>query len=174
MPIPPKYFWLTQEPGPLMLLELLKIYGTTEVPGAGDNKEILSWARELGLSDYTHDAIPWCGLTIAIAARRAGKEIPKNPLWALNWAQWGTKVDTPMLGDVLTFKRDGGGHVGMYVGEDLYAYHVLGGNQGDTVKITRIEKSRLYKAVRPPYNNQPKNVRRIYLDAAGDLSKNEA
>ena len=36
-----------------------------------------------------------------------------------------------MLGDILTFKRNGGGHVGLYVGEDKDCYHVLGGNQGN-------------------------------------------
>jgi cell wall-associated NlpC family hydrolase len=36
-----------------------------------------------------------------------------------------------MLGDVLVFRRGGGGHVALYVGEDEEAFHVLGGNQAD-------------------------------------------
>lgn len=47
-----------------------------------------------------------------------------------------------MLGDALTFKRNGGGHVGIYVGEDSTCYHVLGDNQSNMVCITRIEKTR--------------------------------
>ncbi|WP_051379816.1 hypothetical protein [Bradyrhizobium murdochi] len=70
-----------------------------------------------------------------------------------------------MLGDVLTFKRDGDGHVALCVGED--AYHCLGGNQSDQVCITRTAKSRPYKARRPIYNVQPANVRKIVLVANG-------
>lgn len=172
--LPTAYQWLSQEGGPKMLNELLEIYGTREIPGAADNPVILGWARQLGLRDYTHDSIPWCGLTIAWAALNAGKPVVPQPLWALSWAKWGTPVAEPMLGDVLTFKRDGGGHVGLYVGEDNDCYHVLGGNQSDMVKISRIEKARLYRAVRPPYNNQPANVRRVFLSPQGEVSKNEA
>jgi uncharacterized protein (TIGR02594 family) len=144
-----------------------------EVPGAANNPLIMSWAKQLGLREYNADAIPWCGLTMAFAALNSGKPVPAAPLWALSWAKFGTPVTTPMLGDILTFKRDGGGHVSMYVGEDQTAYHCLGGNQGDAVSIIRIAKDRLYKAVRPPYNTQPANVRRIWLAADGELSKNE-
>jgi len=38
------------------------------------------------------------------------------------------------------------GHVGFYAGEDERAYHVLGGNQSDSVSITRIPKDRLLEA----------------------------
>ena len=44
---------------------------------------------------------------------------------------------------MLVFERDGGGHVGFYVGEDGTHYHVLGGNQDDAVSIAKIAKSRL-------------------------------
>jgi len=35
------------------------------------------------------------------------------------------------------------GHVGFYAGEDATHYHVLGGNQSDSISITRIRKTRL-------------------------------
>jgi hypothetical protein len=76
---------------------------------------------------------------------------------------------------VLVFERAGGGHVGMYVGEDAGAYHVLGGNQGDAVSIARIAKIRLFTARRAAWRSaQPSNVRRVLIAAAGNLSKNEA
>lgn len=173
LPVP--YRFLANEPGPKMLLEFLKLYDTKEVPGPGDNPLILTWAKELGIREYNHDSIPWCGLAMAIVAHRAGKPVPNSPLWALNWANFGAVVSQPMLGDVLTFKRDGGGHVGLYIGEDQTAYHVLGGNQADSISIIRILKGRLYKAVRPPYINQPTNVRKIMMAPSGTpLSSNEA
>jgi len=157
-----------------MIVEALKLYGTLESSGTKNNPVILAWAKALKLtSTYSHDSIPWCGLFIGYVALRAGKSVAQSPLWALSWADEGTPAKVPMLGDILTFKRDGGGHVGLYIGEDATAYHVLGGNQSDQVCITRILKSRLYKARRPKYINPPKNIRRIYLSSTGVISTNE-
>lgn len=171
--LPDAYRLLANEPGPKMLLEALKLYGTHEREGSGDNPVILDWAKELGLKQYTTDAIPWCGLFVALLAHRSGKAMPSSPLWALSWATWGDKSPAPALGDVLVFKRQGGGHVGLYVAEDADYYHVLGGNQGDAVSITRIAKSRLY-AARRSYRNTPANVRPIHAMANGAVSTNEA
>lgn len=176
-PLPKKYAWLHNEGGPRMIVEFIKIHGIDENPGKANDPDIMSWARELGYEKtYTADSIPWCGLCMGIIAKRAGKDITPvgNILWALNWAKFGNPVEVPMLGDVLVFKRDGGGHVGLYIGEDADYYHVGGGNQSDDTSITRIAKSRLYRARRPHYNNQPANVRRIWLSASGAVSKNEA
>ena len=78
------------------------------------------------------------------------------------------------LGDVLVFVRRGGGHVGIYVGDDGTHYHVLGGNQGNAVSIIRIAKARCI-AVRRFYRiAPPANVRPIRLAASGPVSTNEA
>lgn len=176
MALPAQYAWLSKEDGPKMLLEALKLFGTVEAAGSKDNPTILAWAAEIGLANtYSHDSIPWCGLFIGLVAKRAGKDPVDSPLWALSWADFGRpSPGGAMLGDVLTFKRDGGGHVALYVGEDSGAYHCLGGNQSDQVCITRIAKSRLYRARRPVYNVQPANVRKIVLASSGKLSSNEA
>lgn len=178
LPVP--YSWLVREPGPKMLLEALKTYGTVEVPGAGSNPTILGWAKEVGLErSYTADSIPWCGLWMALIARRAGKwtsasSAPRRPLWALSWATWGDDGGQPELGDVLVFQRPGGGHVGLYVGEDTRCYHVLGGNQRDAVSIARVDKARL-RACRAYFPvSRPPNIRPIVLDDDGAISENEA
>lgn len=175
MVLPARYAWLADEPGPKMLLEALKLFGTLEVAGPSDNPVIVGWATELGLGKaYSHDEIPWCGLFMAIVAFRAGKIVPKDPLWALNWRNFGTKVDRPMLGDVMVKSRDGGGHVTLYVGEDDDAYHGLGGNQSDAVCIRRFSKAIGWSFRRPIYRNQPANVRRVILAPTGALSTKEA
>jgi uncharacterized protein (TIGR02594 family) len=160
-----------------MIVEALKLFGTMEKPGAANNPTIVAWAQEVGgeVADvYKADSIPWCGLFMAVVAKRAGKEPPKHPLWALSWSVFGARSSAPALGDVLVFTRSGGGHVGLYVGEDASAFHVLGGNQSDSVCITRIAKARLYAARRPLYRVEPANVRPIRLEATGALSLNEA
>jgi uncharacterized protein (TIGR02594 family) len=163
-----EYQWLLKEPGPKMLLEFLKLYGIHEGLGDADNPVILAWAREVGITGYVHDAEPWCGLFMALIAKRAGNELPANPLWAKNWALFGNKVtDGAKLGDVLIFSRPGGGHVCLYVGEDDECYHCAGGNQSDMVNIVRKDKDRIYAIRRPAYDQQPENVRRIFLAASG-------
>jgi len=175
MNLPKAYQWLAQEPAPRHLLKAVELYGVTETVGNSNNPVIMGWAKELGLDKvYTADSIPWCGLFTAVVIHRAQRPVVEAPLWALNWNKFGVQVTTPMLGDILTFSRNGGGHVGFYVGEDSTAYHVLGGNQGDKVSVTRIAKSRLSQARRPAYNSQPTNIRRVFLASNGALSTNEA
>ncbi len=151
MKYPTKYEWLGRIGTlPRVITEGLKEYGTLETPGKSNNQKILDWADEADVENfYTADSIPWCGLFVKIITKRAGKPALKNPLWALNWAKYGTAVGQPCLGDILVFQRDGGGHVGFYIGEDSETYHVLGGNQNDSVCITRIYKKRLFAARRP-------------------------
>jgi uncharacterized protein (TIGR02594 family) len=177
MSLPKAYAWLVNEPAPKMLIEALKLFGVRETNGAGNTPAIMGWARELGgdvARVYSADSIPWCGLFAAIVARRAGKSLPASPLWARAWASWGDRSPRASLGDVLVFVRPGGGHVGLYVGEDAGAYHVLGGNQGDAVSITRIAKSRCIAARRSYTIAAPPNVRPVRLAATGRVSKNEA
>jgi uncharacterized protein (TIGR02594 family) len=169
------YNWLKEEKSPKILVEAIKQIGIKEIVGSKHNPVILEWADEIGLKKvYTNDEIPWCGLFIAHCAHVAGLQVVDKPLWALSWANYGTKVDEPMLGDILTFKRDGGGHVGIYVGEDATHYHVLGGNQNNSVSISRIAKSRLHQARRTAWKiAQPANVRKVFLEAKGTITTNE-
>lgn len=169
------YDWLYKETAPKMIVEAMKLYGTKEVAGEADNPAILEWAKELGISYYHSDEVPWCGLFMAIVAKRAGKDVVKDPLRARSWGLFGEEANKAMLGDVLTFIREGGGHTGLYIGEDKFCFHVLGGNQGDMVKVSRIAKDRCIAARRPIWKtSQPVNVRVIKLEATGAISKNEA
>ncbi len=176
MSLPNDYSWLLQEPGPKMLAEALGLYGTKETPGDADNPLIIAWAKEAGLQTvYRHDSVAWCGLFMAVVAKRAGKQPPAEPLWALNWAKFGNKVtDGAKLGDVLVFKRSGGGHVALYVGEDDECYHCLGGNQADQVNIVRKPIARAYAIRRPNYSSQPLNVRKVILSSDGAIDNQEA
>jgi uncharacterized protein (TIGR02594 family) len=176
--VPNKYRWLLDEPGPRLLTEFLRIFGTEEDQTDRSNPTILQWARSINYDKiYRDDAIPWCGLAMAYVAGQAGWDFaPRgNPLWALNWASWGDPTPTPMLADVLVFNRKGGGHVGVYVAEDDTAFHVLGGNQDDAVNVRRVDKGRFVAARRCPWRiNQPANIRRIRQVGNEPVSLNEA
>lgn len=173
----PGYPWLRVISLPSLAREGLATLGTREIVGPQHNPVILGWAREVGLADvYRADETPWCGLWMAVVAQRAGWPVVNAPLWARNWARFGAASPEPMLGDVLVFTRPGGGgHVGLYIAEDADAYHVLGGNQGDSVSIVRIAKARMIAARRPAWRiAQPASVKPYRVAASGSLSRNEA
>lgn len=173
------YDYLKLEKSPQILIQALALVGTKEIVGKIHSKEIMKWAEILGISNiYTSDEIAWCGLFMAYVCHKANIDLPftsKESLWALNWNKFGTPQKTAMLGDVLTFKRNGGGHVGIYVGEDSTCYHILGGNQSNMVCITRIEKPRCSGIRRTPWKiSQPSNIRVVTVNSNGFISKNEA
>jgi uncharacterized protein (TIGR02594 family) len=174
--LPKEFHYLYDEPGPRILKEMMKLYGTVEEQGPGDNPVILEWARSIGYGDvYKHDAIPWCGLTVAYAAQQAGWDIPVNPLWARNWLKFGYKSSPAMLGDILVFARGSSGHVAMYVGEDAKNFYILGGNQSDAVNIhSRLKSKDFLGSRRCPWRvNEPKNVRQVYLNGYTGYNTNQ-
>lgn len=170
-----KLEFLKNEPAPKVFKIAYDLLGTREFIGSANNPIIITWAKELGLmKSYTADSIPWCGLFVAYCVDKAGFDVVKSPLWARNWANFGTKVKVAMLGDILTFVRDGGGHVGIYVGENKNNYFVLGGNQGDKVSIVEIAKNRCISKNRCNWKTkQPENIRQIFIDFQGEVSTNE-
>lgn len=180
MTYPAGYAWLANLGQlPRTITEALALFGTAEVVGRGSNRTIMNWRDELNqngvaITGYSDDDIPWCGLFAAIVAHRAGKAVVEAPLWARNWVKFGVPVSEAGLGDVLVFSRGGAGHVGFYVAEDASAYHVLGGNQGNKVSITRVAKDRCIARRRPAYNQAPLSARAMQVAASGTLSRNEA
>ena len=120
------YDYLKTEKAPKILLQARALIGTKEIIGKIHSDTIMQWADELELDKtYTADEIAWCGLFIAYCAFKAGLDINmtnREALWALNWNKFGTRQKTAMLGDVLTFNRNGGGHVGIYVGNGQFIH----------------------------------------------------
>ena len=130
--------------------------GTREAAGAANSATILGWAKRLGTRVlgmvYNADSVPWCGVFVAVCLAEDGIAAAPLAVRATSWAAWGQALRPDRLapGAIMVFARPGGGHVGFYVGEDAVAYHVLGGNQGDAVTITRIAKSRCIARRWPP------------------------
>lgn len=124
--------------------------GVKETPGGASNPQILSWARQVGVSGYyKNDSIPWCGLFMGHCMKSNGFDVHSTLLSARSWARFGKALDRPTLGAIMVFTRTGGGHVCFYVSETATHYHVLGGNQRDQVCVTSYPKGRLL-AIRWP------------------------
>lgn len=175
MNLPSQYTWLAQEAAPKMLLTALQYYGLKEGAGSADNPTIMKWAHDFGITWYDHDSIAWCSLFLGEVAKEVGY-VPPGPnylLAASSWAKWG-RVFTPLLGAVMVFNRPGGHHVGLYVGEDPDAYHILGGNTGDAVAVARLAKERCMATRWPTGEPVGPTIRKILLVSSGQLSQNEA
>lgn len=155
------------------------LVGTREIPGNASNATILGWAKRLDLDAYHDDDIPWCGLFVAhcVSSQLPDEILPANPLGARQWLKMGQKV-TPRLGSVMVFwrgKRNGWkGHVGFYWAEDSETYHILGGNQSNSVSVTRIAKDRLLEARWPNTALELDSQVRIASVSGGLISVNEA
>lgn len=151
------------------------LIGTNEFSGTRNNPTIMEWARKtarfLGIP-YAGDHVPWCGLFMAHVMNENGITPPAIAVRASAWGSWGTSLSQGTPGAVLVFTRSGGGHVGLYVSEDDTTYHVLGGNQSDTVNVTRIAKNRL-TAIRWPAGKPASRVGPVYRKFDGKVSQNE-
>jgi uncharacterized protein (TIGR02594 family) len=149
---------------PPWLATMREISGTREYSGGADNPVILEWARFIGekypemrsyCAQYNHDAIAWCGLTVAYCMAKNGirpvfgKSENKRFLWADAWRAFGVRLDKPKLGCVMVFARNGGGHVALYEGEEGNDYLIRGGNQSDAVNLMRMQKSKFTAAIWP-------------------------
>lgn len=141
------------------LATMRALTGTKEAPGAKDNPFIVEMAHEIvrrypdlkgTVGWYNHDSIPWCGLGMAYCMAINGIKPVASPLSALAWAKFGVALKIPTPGAVLVYSRTGGGHVTLYESEDATYYYCRGGNQADSINVTKIPKSRAIKAIRWP------------------------
>lgn len=124
--------------------DIAKSYiGVKETPGRQHNSTIRSWLERLG-AWWRDDETPWCGVFVAHCLREAGLPVAKNWMRALAWIEYGANLRTTVVapGAILVFSRKGGGHVGFYVGENQTHYFVLGGNQSNSVNVSKIAKER--------------------------------
>lgn len=155
--------------------EALRVKGLHEVK---NNKDLYIWLRSDGSSVGDPSKIPWCGdyvetaINLGLPKEEYKEPLASNHYWARNWVAFGKSV-IPQYGAILVFSRKGGGHVGFYVGEDKNYFHVLGGNQSNSITISRIAKSRCI-AVRYPLTF-PENKVKVNMSINGKLevSSNE-
>jgi uncharacterized protein (TIGR02594 family) len=147
--------------------------GLKEVAGPKHNTKIQAWLAKLG-AWWKDDETPWCGTFVAHCLRENGLPVPQHWYRALAWKDYGSNLRPTHVceGAILVFAREGGGHVGFYVGEDRFYYRVLGGNQSNTVNVMRIAKNRCI-AIRWP-KGVPVTGGPIHVASNAPVSENEA
>lgn len=107
--------------------------GQAEVAGKVNNPRIVEYHATTSLKALD-DETPWCASFVSWCFVQAGLNSGRSAR-ALDWEFWGVPLASPVLGAVVTFKRQGGGHVGFYMGERDGKWLILGGNQSNRVSI---------------------------------------
>lgn len=127
---------------PKWLEAAIKEIGVLEVPGSGDNPRVLEYHQTTTLK-ATDDSVPWCSSFVNWCMKQAGIEGTKSAA-ARSWLTWGQKLDSPRNGCVVVLRRGNSpanGHVAFYVGDGTSNIRLLGGNQGDQVKVSTFPKT---------------------------------
>lgn len=129
-----------------------------------DNKALKAFLASDGHALGDPAKLPWCGdfVQTCIDLTLPNEAIPTNPYWALNWLKFGRALKTPAVGAVMVFSRNGGGHVGFYVGERKSDYRICGGNQKNAISEAWISKAG-FKGARWPKTSPLPSTGRIML-----------
>ena len=140
-PIPPnlevvKTPWLVVAEGEL---------GVTEIRGRQHNPRVLEYGTAVTYHVKT-DEVSWCANFVCWCLEQCGIPSTRSAR-ARSFEHWGVEIAQPIYGCVVVFwrgsKSSGKGHVALWVGETKKYILVLGGNQSNTVKISRYPKSQL-------------------------------
>ena len=165
----------------------LKHVATAEIKGVKHNASIIklidaalvaSGQKVASNQWLRNDETAWCGSFIGgvFAEAGLGSKVPKDFYRAKAWESVGTKLAKPAYGCIVTFTRDGGGHVGIVVGKTANGnLKVLGGNQSDAVNIADFVVSRV-TSYRWISTGTVPNAHRYDLPVlpAGRISSNES
>lgn len=128
---------------PPWLMKARSKLGVHETAGPAATADIVEFHATCTLR-ATSDEIAWCSAFQNWCLEQVGIAGTKSAA-ALSWLKWGIELPAPIVGALAVFDWGGGkGHVGMVAGRaPAGALVVLGGNQGDQVKLSVIPTTRL-------------------------------
>lgn len=129
-----------------LLFEMLSHYGLKEVDGKDSNPEIIEMFKEFGYNIADDSTTAWCSAALNYYAKKTGYEY-SGQLNARSWLKMPTVILKPTVGDVAIFWRGDPkgweGHVGLFISWDAANVYVLGGNDGNMIRISAIPRGRL-------------------------------
>lgn len=117
------------------IAEAAKLIGVAEIKGPQHNAAILQVWKDAKLGGIKDDETPWCAGFVSAMLERAGIRSGRTAS-SLAYLKWGQTLVQPIMGCIVVFKREGGGHVGFCVGKTADGkLLILGGNQADAVNV---------------------------------------
>ena len=157
---------------PIWLIEARKNLGIKETKGDVHTPEVLKYWKDIKRGGIKDDETPWCAAFVGAMLERVGVKSTRFES-AKSYLDWGQLLALPVVGCIVVFTREGGGHVGFVVGRDTKGnLLVLGGNQGDEVNIRSFPVSRVTGYRWPIDRPIPKEP--LPTLSAAQLSKTEA
>jgi len=132
--------------------------GTKEWHGEADNPEVMKYHHSVA-TWFKDDETPWCASFVNWVMEEAGYD-SMDSARALDWLNHGEESE-PVFGAIAVkarYNSEGkavGGHVGFLVGEDRHYFYILGGNQKDSVRISKYKKD-TWKGFRVPIGYEDK------------------
>ena len=128
---------------PEWLAEASKFIGLQEIKGADHAPDILQMWKDIKRGGIKDDETPWCAAFVGAMLERSGVRSSRFES-AKSYLEWGQLIALPVVGCVVVFTRQGGGHVGFAVGRDKDGnLLILGGNQSDAVNVKAFPVSRV-------------------------------
>lgn len=133
---------------PAWMLIALREIGQREVAGAHHNPRIVEYHQSTSLRART-DEVPWCASFVNWCVREVGLN-GTNLAAAASWAKWGVPCEERRGAITVIYNATArnssltttGNHVGFLVKETPTHFELLGGNQADSVKISRFARTR--------------------------------
>ena len=152
-----------------------KDIGIHEGVGAKDNPVVLKMYADAGHPEIKHDEVPWCAAALGAWLKRSGVK-PSGSLSAISYEDYGTKLQTPILGCIGVKRRTGDSwmrHVGFVVAANPVRVWMVAGNTADSVSIAAYNRNS-FTAFRWPPVAVPKDLGALPTDAAGAKGSSEA
>lgn len=121
--------------------------GTSELKGSKHNSRIIEYHATTG--KFKDDETPWCASFVNWVLKNSGQS-GTGSASALSFKNYGKKLKKPAYGSIGVISWGGGkGHVGFVVGKQNGKILLLGGNQGDSVKVSSFAESNFVSFVVP-------------------------
>lgn len=153
-----------------------KFLGTNEANGS---KALSGFFQQSLGQNIDPKATPWCGAFAGSVLQANGQQIPKNPLAARSYLNFGQPTNEPKLGDIVVLRRGNDnihGHVGFYNGLDAQGRPtILGGNQSNGVSVKAYDPNSVlgYRTAPPVQEIQSKPSPMIMAKQAAIRAQND-
>lgn len=143
-----------------------------------DHRELMKFLKSDGSTLGDPAQLPWCGdfVETCIALTCPDEPMITNPYLARNWQKFGVPCE-PQVGAIAVYwrgsKNGTQGHVAFLAGQEFHAFCNIGGNQGNRVSLSNLDKDRLITTRWPATMPLPL-VAHLPKMKGGVLSVNEA
>lgn len=137
-------------------LEMLSMYGVEEIKGSKHEPLILQMFKDAGFAGIEDDETAWCAAGANAALFRTGYKTTGKLTARSFMGDKTTELKTPYIGCIVVFwrgdKNGWQGHVAFWVNEDDKYIYCLGGNQSNSMRISKYPKTKLLGYREPIYN----------------------